>query len=148
MNFLKVVSCSVGTCFQKLSNRRSPFICSSVFYHILLRRSCMEWDKSCSVQSPSYSRATSTPKQHQFLYKEAGKKYFQKKIITPALSMHSKAFVLLYKFNTTWTMLGSLAEVGFFCHLRASNHRFSWTCSRLSFQTAVRATSSSFLFCT
>ena len=145
MNFLKVVSCSIGTCFQKLSNRRSPFICLSVFYHILLRRSCMDWDKSCSVQSPSYSRATSTPKQYQFLYKEAWKKHFQKKIITPALSMHSKAFVLLYKFNLNdaWQS----AEVVFFYYLRASNHRFSWTCSSLSVQTAVRATSSSFLFC-
>ena len=40
----------------------------------------------------------------------------QEKIIIPAL-FQSKAFVLLYKFGTSWTLLGGLGS-GFFCQLR------------------------------
>ena len=43
-----------------------------------------------------------------------------KKIIIPA-SFHSKAFVLLYKFETSWALLGRLSR-GFFCAISAASN--------------------------
>ena len=57
---------------------------------------------------------------------------------------HSKAIVLLYKFETSWTFLGGRPWPGvkffFFAISGVSKLCFSWTCSR--------ATSLGFLFCT
>ena len=61
--------------------------------------------------------------------------------------IYSNAFVPLFKFETSWSLLRGLIG-GFFPYVRASNLRFSWTCSRLGLLSVVRATSLSFLFCT
>ena len=61
--------------------------------------------------------------------------------------IYSNAFVPLFKFETSWSLFGGLIG-GFFPYVRASNLRFSWTCSRLGLLSVVRATSLSFLFCT
>ena len=72
-----------------------------------------------------------------------------KKIIIP-VPFHSKAFVLLYKFETRWALLGRLSRSFFFLAISgASNFKHSlfmnlfWT----SLSTYVRASSSSLLFC-
>ena len=59
-------------------------------------------------------------------------------------SFHCKAFVLLYKFETSWTLLGGLRRGFFF----AISLCFSWTFSRLTLLTVGRATSSGFSFFT
>ena len=59
-------------------------------------------------------------------------------------SFHCKAFVLLYKFETSWTLLGGLRRGFFF----AISLCFSWTFSRITLLTVGRATSSGFSFFT
>ena len=59
-------------------------------------------------------------------------------------SFHCKAFVLLYKFETSWTLLGGLRRGFFF----AISLCFSWTFSRPTLLTVGRATSSGFSFFT
>ena len=59
-------------------------------------------------------------------------------------SFHCKAFVLLYKFETSWTLLGGLRKGFFF----AISLCFSWTFSRITLLTVGRATSSGFSFFT
>ena len=58
-----------------------------------------------------------------------------KKIIIPA-PFHSNAFVLLFKFETSWALLGRLSR-GFFCHLRGIKFKhfkhLSMTLSGLGF---------------
>ena len=58
-----------------------------------------------------------------FYIRQLKKKQFgaliQEKIIIPAL-FHSKAFVLLYKFETSWTLLGGLGSGVFFLPTQGS----------------------------
>ena len=71
-----------------------------------------------------------------------------KKIIIPA-PFHSKAFVLLYKFETSWALIGRLSR-GFFAISGASNFKhfkqLFMTLSGLGLLTNVRAFSLSVLF--
>ena len=61
--------------------------------------------------------------------------FIQKKIIIP-VSFHSKDFVLLYKFEKSWSLLRGLSR-SFFALSGASNLRFPWTCSSLGLLTVV-----------
>ena len=68
--------------------------------------------------------SSSTPKQYLFSL-GSWKKYIlgirPKKIIIPA-PFHSKAFVILYKFETSWALIGRLSR-GFFAISGASNFK-------------------------
>ena len=94
----------------------------------------MEWDTACRATDDSflsfvitwYAGATSSlwppspPPPNNSIH--------PKKIIIPA-SIHSNAFVPLFKFETSWSLFCRLSR-GFVAISGASNLRFSWNCSR------------------
>ena len=94
----------------------------------------MEWDTPCRATDDSflsfvitwYAGATSSlwppppPPPNNSIH--------PKKIIIPA-SIHSNAFVPLFKFETSWSLFCRLSR-GFVAISGASNLRFSWNCSR------------------
>ena len=95
----------------------------------------MEWDTACRAKDDSflsfvitwYAGATSSlwpppppPPPNNSIH--------PKKIIIP-VSIHSNAFVPLFKFETSWSLFCRLSR-GFVAISGASNLRFSWNCSR------------------
>ena len=106
----------------RISVTGMPFL---IFYHILYP---LRHELGGSVETHKLSilsffitwcaGSSSTPKQNLFSLGSWKKKLgiHPKRIIIPA-SFHSKAFVLLYKFETSWALIGRLSR-GFFCHLR------------------------------
>ena len=116
-----------STCTQNFSNWHALF----VFYHFLY---ALRHELGYNVYTHKWSilsffitwcaGSSSTPKQNLFSL-GSWKKYIlgihPKKIIIPA-PFHSKAFVLLYKFETSWALIGRLSR-GFFAISGASNFK-------------------------
>ena len=109
----------------------------------------MKWDTACRpTDYPFYAitwcaRASSTPKQYLFSLGSWKKIYFghsSKKDHHPGL-LPQQDFVLLYKFETSWALLGRLSR-GFFTLSEASNFKhfkqLFMTLSGLGFLTNVR----------
>ena len=94
----------------------------------------MKWDKVCRPTGDPFSAFLSPGAQRLvypqtiLIYLKQLKKFIYwacihpKKIIIPA-SFHSKAFLLLYKFETSWALLGRLSRGSFFCHLRGKHFK-------------------------
>ena len=109
-----------GTCIQNFSNLHTLFV--FVFFYILHSVAFAAWSGIQSVDPQmihfelfiTWCAATSsTPKQYLFSFGSWRKKYILgihlKKIIITG-PFHSKASVLLYKFETSWALLSRLGR--------------------------------------
>ena len=106
------------------------------FFITFCTRCGMEWDTACRPTDDPFwaflSPGAQEPVHPQtiFVYFRQLKNILYvlgihpKKIIIPA-SFHSKAFVLLYKFETSWALIGRLSR-GFFAISGANLNSFSW----------------------
>ena len=118
-----------STCIQNFSNWYALFV-AVVFFITYCSRCSMKWHcvlthrwSILSFFITCCAEASSAPKQYLFSL-GSGKKNIlgihPKMIINPA-PFHSKAFVLLYKFETSWALLSRLSRVFFFAISGASN---------------------------
>ena len=102
-NFSKMFISLSSTCIQNFSNWHALF----VFFITFCGRCGMKWDTACKPTWSWCAGASSTPTQHKFclVYRQLKKIYFghsSKKDNIILAPFHSKAFVLLYKFETSW----------------------------------------------
>ena len=111
-----------STCIQNFSNWYALFV-AVVFFITYCSRCSMKWHcvlthrwSILSFFITCCAEASSAPKQYLFSL-GSGKKNIlgihPKMIINPA-PFHSKAFVLLYKFETSWALLSRLSRVFFY----------------------------------
>ena len=108
----------------RISVTGMPFL----FFITFCSRCGMRWDTAFGSILSFFitwcAGSSSTPKQNLFSL-GSWKKYIlgihPKKIIIPA-PFHSKAFVILYKFETSWALIGRLSR-GFFAISGASNFK-------------------------
>ena len=131
-----------STCVQKFSYRHPPFVFLSHLVAVaalseISHVACRALDDSFwAFLSPTMQEPLRPP--NNIFWALIQEKMI---ILSP---FHSKAIVLLYKFETSWTFLGGRPWPGvkffFFAISGVSKLCFSWTCSR--------ATSLGFLFCT
>ena len=129
MKLLEDVYFSVeSACIQNFSNWHALFVV--VFLITFCSRCCMKWDTACRPTDDLFwaitwcARASSTPKQYLFSLGSWKKIYFghsSKKDHHPGL-LPQQDFVLLYKFETSWALLGRLSR-GLFTISGASNFK-------------------------
>ena len=118
-----------STCIQSFSNWHS-----ALFFIIFYSRCGMEWDTGCRPTDDPFwaffitwcAGASSTLKQYLFSLGSWKKKHilgiYPRKIIILG-PFYSKAFVLLYKFETSRALLGRLSwEVLFFFAISAASN--------------------------
>ena len=122
-----------STCIQNFSNWHALFVVVVVVVFFLSHSVAVAaWsgiacrptdDPFWAFLSPAAQKPVQ-PQKNICLVQAAEKKYtlgiHPKKIINPA-PFHSKAFVLLYKFETSWALLSRLSRVFFFAISGASN---------------------------
>ena len=118
-----------STCIQNFSNWHALFD----FFITFCSRCGMEWNTACRPTDDPFwaflSPGAQEPVHPQtiFVYFRQLKNILYvlgihpKKIIIPA-SFHSKAFVILCKFETSWALIGRLSR-GFFAISGASNFK-------------------------
>ena len=117
-----------STCIQNFSNWYALFVLFITF----CSRCIMKWDTACRPKDDPFLAFLSPgaqdpvqPPNKICLVQAAEKKnilgFHPKKIIIPA-PFHSKAFVLLYNFKTSWALIGRLSR-GFFAISGASNFK-------------------------
>ena len=124
MKFLEDVYISIKYMYSEFQWLACPFC----FFITLCSRCGMKWDRAFGSILSFFitwcAGSSSTPKQNLFGF-GSWKKYIlgihPKKIIIPA-PFHSKAFVLLYNFKTSWALIGRLSR-GFFAISGASNFK-------------------------
>ena len=114
----------------RISVTGMPFL----FFFITFCSHCgMNWDTACRPTNDGFwaffitwcARSSSTPKQNLFSLGSWKKKYFgrsSKKDNHPGPLPQQGFFVLLYKFETSWTLIGSLSR-GFFAISGAPNFK-------------------------
>ena len=117
-----------STCIQNFSNWYALFVLFITF----CSRCVMKWDTACrptndpfwTFLSPGAQDPVPRPKQYLFSL-VSWKKFIlvihPKTIIIPA-PFHSKAFVILYIFDSSWALIGRLSR-GFFAISGASNFK-------------------------
>ena len=120
-----------SACFENFSNGM-PFLFFVFFYHILqpLRHEVGLCVDSQMIHFELFYHLLRMqpvqPPNNIYLVQAAEKKYIlgihPKRIIIPA-PFHSKAFVLLYKFETSWALLGRLSSAFFWAISEASNFK-------------------------
>ena len=121
MKFLEDVYFSIKYMYSEFQWLACPFcfVLFFVFFITFCSRRDMKWDTAFGSISSFFitwcAGSSSTPKQNLFSLGN-WKKYIlgihTKKIIIP-VPFHSKAFVLLYNFQTSWALIGRLSR-GFF----------------------------------
>ena len=132
-NFYKIIISLPSTCIQNFSNWHALFDLFCFFFVTFCSRCGMEWDTACRHDpfcsmihfelflSPGAHEQVQPPKQYLFSLDSWKNIYFEdsSKKDNHTVPFHGKAFVLLYKFETSWALLDRLSEgFFFFCHLR------------------------------
>ena len=98
------------TCIQNFSNWHTLFIFIFYTYFTFSSRCCMKWDTACRPTDDPLKAFLSLGAQEPGSWKKYILGIHREEIIIPA-PFHSKAFVLLYKFETSWALLGRLSRV-------------------------------------
>ena len=121
-NFQRMFISLSSTCIQNFSNGHTLFIFLSHSVAVVAWSGIQRVDSQMihfELFCHPVRRSQFSPQTIFVQFREL-KKYIlgihPKKIFIPA-PFHSKAFVLLYKLETSWALLGRLSR-GFFCHLR------------------------------
>ena len=94
----------------RISITGMPFL---FFFVTFCRRCGMKWDTACRPADDPLWAFLSPGAQEPGSWKKYILGIHREKIIFPA-PFHSKAFVLLYKFETSWALLGRLSKAFFF----------------------------------
>ena len=119
-NFQKMYISLSRTCIQNFSNWHTLF--AVLFFITFCSRCCMKWGTACRPTDDPLWAFLSPGAQEPGSWKKYILGIHREKIIIPA-PFHSKAFVLLYKFETSWALLGRLSSAFFLAISGASNFK-------------------------
>ena len=152
MKLLEDVYFSIEYMYSEFQLLACPFC----FWMTFCSRCCMKWDTACrptdgpfwAFLSPGAQGPVQPPKFNLGSWKKIYFGHSSKKDNHPCL-LPQQDFVLLYKFETSWALLGRISR-GFLTKSRASNFKhfkqLFITLSGLGLLTNVRTSSLSLLF--